>query len=257
MTTRTLAELQSLPIFPFADEFPYISDEKILELAQDITVNGLRVPIVLFDGQILDGRNRLRALASTDLIAIPVWEFEGDALSALDYVASLNLHRRDLDATQRAFIGRAYKAFAADAAKTRQGTRTDLGNIQELIPGSAGQARDEAGAKAGVSGRYIDMAERVATLAPDLVEECRSGSLAITRALDIIKNRQGESEKKANQASVNTPDLHERFEKKIDRAVSNLSDAIADHAPYYQADDLRYVVQQLEGLIRQAERTFV
>lgn len=48
----------------------------------------------------------------------------------------------------------------------------------------------------------------------------------------------------------------ESFEKKIDRAVSNLSDAIADHAPYFQADDLRYVVQQLEGLIRQAERTF-
>lgn len=255
-----LSDLTALPIFPFADEFPYVSDQELLELAQDIEAHGVLVPVVLFDGQILDGRNRLRAISThTNLTEVPTKQFEGDELDALDYVASLNLRRRDLDQTQRAFIGRAYKAQAAEAAKLRQGTRTDLGNIPELIPGSKSDARDEAGAKAGVSGRYIDMAEKVATLAPDLVADCRAGTLAVTKALDIIKQRQ-DSSPGATAPQTIRPDadvVAERLEKRFDNAVSGLSDIISDLGVVEgRPDYARMVLGALRSLTAQAERTF-
>ena len=69
-----------------------------------------------------------------------------------------------LDAVRRLSeeISRLGKAIAyhAEEAKKRQGQRTDLENIQELVPRSYGQARDKAGAVFGVSGRSVDGARR-------------------------------------------------------------------------------------------------
>ncbi len=47
---------------PFANMFPYIQGEELAEFVEDIRTNGLQEQIILFDGQILDGRNRYNAL---------------------------------------------------------------------------------------------------------------------------------------------------------------------------------------------------
>src|SRR5262245_33089491 len=47
------------PAHPVADEFPWMSEDELQELADDIKTNGQRQPIVkLRDGRIVDGRNR-------------------------------------------------------------------------------------------------------------------------------------------------------------------------------------------------------
>jgi hypothetical protein len=42
----------------FANMFPALDDGAFRELVEDIRVNGLREPITLFEGKILDGVNR-------------------------------------------------------------------------------------------------------------------------------------------------------------------------------------------------------
>jgi hypothetical protein len=91
-----------LEFHPLADIFPLLGEDELEDLAKDIKANGLQEPIVLYEGKILDGRNRYRGC---ELVGVePRFEtYEGDNPRA--YVISLNVMRRHLDqATKRALI---------------------------------------------------------------------------------------------------------------------------------------------------------
>ena len=47
-----------------ANLFPLLEGDAFWALVEDVRVNGVREPIVLLDGQILDGRNRPRMVHS-------------------------------------------------------------------------------------------------------------------------------------------------------------------------------------------------
>jgi hypothetical protein len=52
------ADLTALKPHRFADLLPEMSNDEFSALVEDIRTNGLRVPIVLHEGAILDGRHR-------------------------------------------------------------------------------------------------------------------------------------------------------------------------------------------------------
>ena len=87
---------------PLAETFPLIGDDELRELAEDMQRHGLREPIVLFEGKILDGRNRYRAAKA---IKLPLTQTNFKALAAgVDpraYVISANVRRRHLTAEQK------------------------------------------------------------------------------------------------------------------------------------------------------------
>lgn len=55
-----LATPDSAP-HPLADLFPPMTDEEYQALKEDIARNGHQLPIVLYEGMVLDGCHRLRA----------------------------------------------------------------------------------------------------------------------------------------------------------------------------------------------------
>ena len=114
---------------PTADAFPLMKEGRLSELIDDIKTNGLRQPVTLCGGMILDGRNRALACeqAGIDLATI---SFEGDPWA---YAWSLNGQRRDLADEQRYLLWK-------HCREQSEAFRAELERIQE----EANKKRSEA-----------------------------------------------------------------------------------------------------------------
>lgn len=158
-----------------ADLFPRMSDAEIQDLANDIAAHGQHEPIVLLNGEILDGRNRMAACEIAG-VEPRIAEYDGD--DPLGYVVSLNLKRRHLTESQRAMV-------AAKLATAPSGLRTDLeptANWQEVTSA-------EAADTLSVSERSVNRARAVRNGAPAaVVEAVERGEIPVSTAQKIMKS---------------------------------------------------------------------
>jgi N6-adenosine-specific RNA methylase IME4 len=169
-----------LPFHPYADLFPLIEGEAFAELIADVKANDLREKIVVWDGAILDGRNRYLAALQAGLIEeddgpdrakyfsrfVPA--VDGDALS---FVISKNLKRRHLDESQRAMV-------AAKLANLSQGRPAAQDKPANLPVKQAGAARTLS-----ISERALRQARRVQDHGePELARAVERGRLAVSVA---------------------------------------------------------------------------
>ena len=121
-----------MQIHPLAKLMPEPTQEEYIALKKDIKEHGQRLPILLFEGQILDGRTR--ALACEELGIEPVTEnFKGG--SPTQAVVSLNLNRRHLTASQKSMLAEDIEKSFSKEAKERQRLSEGRGQKgKELIP---------------------------------------------------------------------------------------------------------------------------
>ena len=185
---------------PIANIFPMMSDEELSELAESIESNGLRVPILLHEGKILDGRNRYQACESSG-VKPEYTEFEGD--DPLSHVLDLNLHRRHLTSGQKAIV-------VAEAQTVGSG-RFKNGNIADL-PTQEGLAK-----ALKVSSRYVREVKGIQQESPNHYQQVKSGELSIPQAKRKIERERVEKLKSESGVSPHVRYEHERF------------DSIADH----------------------------
>ena len=158
---------------PIADIFPLLSETELKVLADDIKENGLQVPITLFDGHILDGRNRYQACLMANVKPTFV-EYTGD--NPVQYVVSTNLHRRHLNESQRAMV-------AARIANTTWGG--DRKSKCHLAPCSE-RTNQEAAELLNVSERSVKRAAKVKNNAiPEVIQAVESGQIPVSLAADI------------------------------------------------------------------------
>ena len=125
---------------PLANIFPMLESKELNELLCDIEANGLNEPITLYEGKILDGRNRYKA-AQLGKITLPETAFRQlpDGIDAEKFVISANIHRRHLTAEQkRDLIAKLIKAnptqsnrLIAEQTKTSHHTVVDVRETME------------------------------------------------------------------------------------------------------------------------------
>jgi hypothetical protein len=113
-------------LHPLARAIPQMSEQEFLDTAADIKTNGVELPIIVYNGQVLDGRHRL-AIASTLGLPVKVTEVDGDDARARARVMSLNVTRRMLTSAQRALIVR--QLFLPEAKEKAKDRRS--GKIQD------------------------------------------------------------------------------------------------------------------------------
>jgi hypothetical protein len=189
-----------LEAHPAAKLFPLMSDEEFAGLRLDIHAHGLREAIVVYKGQVLDGRNRLRACQELKIEPeVREWQNgkEGDSPTA--FVLSANLHRRHLSASQKAIIAVEAKPMFDAEAKARQreaGKQFGKGKKNSLAQKKAKPSEGKSAAAAGnalnVSRSTVEKAQKVATAAPELTERIKAGTLSLTDADAISRLTQPE-----------------------------------------------------------------
>jgi ParB-like chromosome segregation protein Spo0J len=156
-----------LPYHALANIFPLLEGAEFDELVADVRDNGLLEPIVVYDDQILDGRNRFRACKAAG-IEPTVTVYQGD--DPVAYVISLNLRRRHLDESQRAMV-------AAKLATLKDGQRADL--IEGLPIGRASDLLN-------VGERSVARAREVQEHgAPELQRAVERGDVSVSAAADL------------------------------------------------------------------------
>ena len=85
----------------FAEVFPTLDGEAFDALVKDIEARGQQEAIWVYEGKILDGRNRYRACQILGREP-KVQDYVGD--DPIGFVLSANLHRRHLNEGQRAMV---------------------------------------------------------------------------------------------------------------------------------------------------------
>ncbi len=204
--------MSAKPVHPACDIFPLMSGEALDSLAADIRANGLNHPIVLHEGQIVDGRNRLLACQKANIEPQFVqWRavYKGDK-SLVAWIWSENVERRHLTKEQIGFAIVARMGFEkTDEARQRQEQgRKHGGEVagkgrpkpDSFPPDSGGKlsVEENAGARhytgetrvqlakeAGVSKDLIQRAlnvQKAPGVGPELVKAVAQGSLTVRQA---------------------------------------------------------------------------
>jgi len=169
-----------LEFHSLANIFPLIDGPEFNVLAADILANGVIEPVVLFEGQILDGRNRYRASKSVG-VDCPLKEYHGT--DPAGYVVSLNIHRRHLTESQRAMA-------AAKLANMPAHRPSKSANLR-------GNSQSEAAKLLNVSERTVNAAKKVQQQgAPELTVAVEVGRVAVSAASDVA------TLPKANQVEI-------------------------------------------------------
>lgn len=173
-----------LEAHPAAELFPMMGEDELRRLTADISENGLRDPIVLLDGKVIDGRNRLAACRMAFVEPRFVeWDGEG---SPTAWVLSKNLHRRHLTPSQQALVAAAAKAQFQVEARERmvEGRNQHTSPSANLREGS--KAAKQAADLCGVSTRSVESASKVLERGvPELAEAVRSGDVAVSAAAAV------------------------------------------------------------------------
>jgi len=173
---------------PTAGIFSMMNAEEFEGLKSDIEKHGLLEPVWTYEGKIIDGRNRYLACQRLGIKSKQKkWKpVNGNEL--VDFVISLNLKRRHLNASQKALVAVDALPYYVKVAKKRQKLSKGRGKKGKAkVPDHFGQSRDIAAKVFGVSGRYVGYAKQINEKDPNLTQEIRDGKKTITEAVNQIK----------------------------------------------------------------------
>ena len=168
--------------------FPQLGNEELRELADDIKARGLLHAIVLYQGKILDGRNRYLACRLAGVKPRFV-EWQGNG-SPVEWVISENLIRRHLTPSQRAVIALDTLPLLEKEAKERQRLSPGRGNkVGKILPAfsSNGKASEAAARLTKTNEKYVKSVKAISIQAPDLLDAIRSGHLGVPDAVRLSK----------------------------------------------------------------------
>lgn len=167
-----MSAIAPMEFHPLAGVFPLIEGTEFDAIVEDVRAHGLTDAIVVFEGKILDGRNRWLACRAAKTEPNFV-DFAGP--DAASFVVSRNLKRRHLSESQRAMVA----AKLATLSEGRPGKTAPIGAVSQ----------DEAAEMLNVSRRNVQRATRIQNNATQqLIQAVEKGKVTVNAA-DLAVSR--------------------------------------------------------------------
>ena len=120
-----MTTIMGYPVSVLALIHPPLSRRDFQALVDGIKARGLLVPIVLWKGQVIDGRHRL--LACQEAHVEPVFERIPDSADPVGYVVDLNNGRRQMNASQQAMA--AFRLWEGSSGAWRSSGDPESANL--------------------------------------------------------------------------------------------------------------------------------
>lgn len=238
-----LTELLKLGWHEYATLFPMLergvkeggiaTPGPLTTLAGDLQAHGCHTPVVLFEGQVLDGRNRIAAAKIAGLTELPTVEYGGD--DPLMYVLSLNLHRRQLTTDQLVELGAKVAIIDGRTTPALAGDSKAVGKAEKVAEMLGGV----------ISKDSLERGWVVKERSPELWRDVQRGARSVTGAYREMRG----GVKQADKSNA------EVIQAKLDRAYDSFMDAIdlVDEVCPHEDHLLEYAVQLAGHLVQYAQ----
>lgn len=208
--------MQHYEFHPAANTFPMMSENEFFALTESIkSFGGNRVPIKLFEGKILDGRNRYLACRELNIEAT-FEQWNGD--DPYGYVWDTNAERRHLDQQRKAILFIKHQQSREDYERARQDAinAANKARSEALVgnqnaaknsavsddttlfskPKTDGRTRKQYAKQANVSEATAARAQALINAAPDLADEVLAGKKSFAEVMKDLRARQRDEERK-------------------------------------------------------------
>jgi len=218
-------------VHPLAELIPAMTEPEYAALRDSIERDGLRDPIVLLAGKILDGRHRARACEELGIIPVArVYNPQQDGPNPIRYVQDKNLHRRHLSPSQRAMVAAALLAAQQEAAEVdiapkpkappQEAVRDDIeadDEYQEYDETFSASGKDEDEPEAepvppmtqkevaeslGVSRRSVQTAAKVLDKAPEEAAKVSAGETSLNAAAQAAEAKLAQEKLKEKRSAI-------------------------------------------------------
>jgi N6-adenosine-specific RNA methylase IME4 len=192
---KILQELESL--------IPPLSNEEFKQLERNILEEGIREPLITWNGILIDGHNRYRIAQEHDM-NYETLEKEFENINRVkEWMINNQFGRRNLSNYQRSVLALQLEDVFREKAKENQGKRTDISQIS--VESKPIDTQKEVAKIANVSHDTIAKVKKIeATATPEVKARLNTGTMSINEAYKEIKKEEIELKRK---------EIRETFEK--------------------------------------------
>jgi len=199
--------------------WPAMSDSDFQALQDSIMNIGVQMPIVIFEGQVIDGWNRYRAATALGMDC-PTTPFD-ESIDPVEFVKAMNDARRHITGSQRAIAIVAIHEWKP------------VGRPQNNVEATSTLTQEAMAAEAGVSKKTIQQAQ-VAQKA-GLADKVKSGEMTVEQASNVAKGKPAKGkpakatkkDKPAPKAAPEAPPAPANHE--LEEAVSTINELAAEN----------------------------
>ena len=226
---------------------PPLRESEYTQLEQNILSEGIREPILIWNGTIIDGHNRY-SIAKKHGLNFAVKEMQFDNKDAvIGWMIYNQFGRRNLSAYDRSLLALKLKPqIEAEAKKKMLSTQNNNAAknlqgaaVQNFVQLGSGKTIDKIAALAGVSREVVRKVEKIEQAAtPEIKDALKTGKISINSAYQKIT---GKKKARANKKSVNEAATIDSLRKELEKArleIEGWKDAnnILEQQRDYQAE---------------------